>query len=286
MNTFTITGLTFREAWRKKLLWMVLGLGLAFLVLFGIGFHFVIDEIRESGRVARQGEAAGNIIISQASGMLLILGLFAVNFLIVMMTALTSVESIAGEISSHTIQTLASKPISRWEIILGKWLGHALMLVTYIVFMVGGLTLIVYFKSGYWPPNLLQGFGLLLLEGLIVLSLTIFGGTIFSTLVNGVMVFMLYGIAFVGSWVEQVGATGILNSDTAVQVGIVASLIMPSEAMWRMASDIMQPPILRSLGPSPITVFSRPSNAMIVYALIYVVVLLGAALYQFKKRDL
>lgn len=286
MNTFTITNLTIREAWRKKLLWMVLGLGLAFLVLFAIGFQFILNEIRESGPAANQNSAVSKLFINQASGLLLILGMFAVNFLIVMMTALTSVETISGGITSHTIQTVASKPIYRWEIIVGKWLGHTLMLAGYIVFMVGGLTLIVYFSSGYWPPNLGQGFALLVLEGLIVLSLTIFGGTFFSTLVNGVMVFMLYGIAFIGSWVEQIGATDALRSETAVQVGILASLIMPSEAMWRMASDLMQPPVLKNMGPSPITVFSKPSSAMVVYAIIYVAVLLGGALYQFSKRDL
>ncbi len=287
MKTLTIMNLTFREAWRRKLLWMVLGLGLVFLILFGIGFNFVLDEIRENDFRGRANNPAMlNLMINQASGLLLILGMFAINFLIVMMTALTSVESISGEITWHTIQTVASKPVQRWEIILGKWLGHALMLVSYIIFMIGGLTLIVYFSSNYWPPNLAQGIALLVLEGLIVLSLTIFGGTIFSTMVNGVMVFMLYGIAFVGSWVEQMGATPVLQSEAAVQVGIVASLIMPSEVMWRMASDVMQPAILKSLGATPVTVFSQPSNAMMIYAIIYAAVLLSAALYQFQRRDL
>jgi ABC-type transport system involved in multi-copper enzyme maturation permease subunit len=51
-----------------------------------------------------------------------------VNFLIVMITVLTSVGAVAGEISSQTIHALASKPIRRWEIVLGKWLGLGIML--------------------------------------------------------------------------------------------------------------------------------------------------------------
>ncbi len=95
---------------------------------------------------------------------------------------------------------------------------------------------------------------------------------------------MLYGIAFAGSWVEQIGAA--LESQTAIQVGIIASLIMPSEAMWRIASDLMQPILVRRLGFPLISLFSKPSPAMIVYAGIYMAVLVALALRQFSKRDL
>ena len=221
---------------------------------------------------------------SHTTILLLIAGLFAVNFLVVMMTALTSVATIAGEIDSHTIQSLATKPIHRMEIVLGKWLGYATMLTLYVLFMAGGLISIVYFSSGYTPPNVMLGISLLILEGLVVLSLSIFGGTFFPTLGNGVMVFMLYGIAFIGGWVEQIGAA--MESETAVQIGIIASLLMPSEALWRMVSDYMMPPIVDMLTAGPFTAFSKPSSAMIIYAVIYVVVLLSGALIQFNRRDL
>lgn len=284
MNILTMANLTFREAWRKKLLWLALGLGLAFLILFAIGFNFILQEIQETSRAATRGPAAFKVLINQVSGTLLVVGMFAVNFSIVMMTALTSAGAISGEISSHTIQTLAAKPIHRWEIIVGKWFGQVIMLVIYVVFMAGGLTLVVYFSSGYTPPNLVPGLALLTLEGLIVLSITTLGGTVFSTLANGVLVFMLYGIAFIGSWVEQIGAA--LESETAIQVGIIASLIMPSETMWRMASDLMQPLVIKNAGFSPITVYSKPSQVMVIYAVIYTAVLLAGALHQFGKRDL
>lgn len=284
MGILTIANLTFREAFRKKLFWLALGLGLAFIILFSIGFHYIIADISENSREARQGGAALNILISQVSGILLVLGLFAINFLIVMMTALTSAGAISSEISSHTIQTIATKPLYRWQILAGKWLGQAVMLTVYILFMAGGLMVAVFLKTGYMAPNILAGLGLLILEGLIVLSITTLGGTLFSTLTNGVLVFMLYGIAFVGSWVEQIGAA--LESETAVQVGIAASLVMPSETMWRMASDLLQPLIVKEMGFSPLSLYSQPSQAMIIYAFAYMGLLLAGALYQFNRRDL
>jgi ABC-type transport system involved in multi-copper enzyme maturation permease subunit len=201
-----------------------------------------------------------------------------------MMSALTSVDSISGEISSHTIQTIATKPIRRWEIVMGKLLGQTIMLIVYVLFMAGGLILEVNLMTGYLPPNILPGLSLMVLEGLIVFSITAVGGTYLSTLANGVLVFMLYGIAFAGSWVEQIGA--VFKSETAILVGIVASLIMPSEAMWRMASDLMQPILIRQQAFPLINLYSKPSTAMVVYAGIYMIVLVALALRQFNRRDL
>lgn len=284
MGALTISNLTFREAWRQKIFWMALVLGIAFLILFGIGFHFSLREITQNSREAARGPAALKILTHEVSGLFLILGLFAINFMIVMMSALTSVATISGEISSHTIQTIAAKPIRRWEILIGKLLGQSIMLLVYVMFMAGGLILEVYVMTGYLPPHILAGVALMLLEGLIVFSITFLGGTYVSTLANGVLVFMLYGIAFAGSWVEQIGAA--LQSETAIQVGIVASLIMPSDAMWRIASDLMQPALVSRLQFPLINLFSKPSPAMIAYAGVYMMVLIGLALRQFSKRDL
>ncbi|UCC87475.1 MAG: ABC transporter permease subunit [Anaerolineales bacterium] len=284
MGALTISNLTFREAWRQKIFWMALVLGIAFLILFGIGFHFSLREITQNSREVARGPAALKILTHEVSGLFLILGLFAINFMIVMMSALTSVATISGEISSHTIQTIAAKPIRRWEILIGKLLGQSIMLLVYVVFMAGGLILEVYVMTGYLPPHILAGVALMLLEGLIVFSITFLGGTYVSTLANGVLVFMLYGIAFAGSWVEQIGAA--LQSETAIQVGIVASLIMPSDAMWRIASDLMQPALVSRIQFPLINLFSKPSPAMIVYAGAYMMVLIALALRQFSKRDL
>ena len=284
MRLLTITNLTIREAWRKKIFWMALALGIAFLILFAVGFYFIFDEVMQQSRYGLSSPAAMNILKNEISGVFLILGLFAVNFLIVMMSALTSVDSISGEITSHTIQTIATKPLQRWEIIVGKLMGQTVMLIGYVIFMAGGLILVMYVITGYLPPNILVGISLMVLEGLVVFSITALGGTYLSTLANGVLVFMLYGIAFAGSWVEQIGAA--LQSDTAIQVGIIASLIMPSEALWRMASDLMQPVLVQRTQFPLINLFSKPSAAMAVYAVIYMVALTALALRQFSKRDL
>jgi len=284
MNIRVIAGLTFQEAARRKILWAAFLLGLAFLVLYAWGLHTLI---RSEGPFS----GANRLVREQVASIPLMMGLYAVNYLMVIMTVLTSVDTLAGEISSGTMQAVATKPVSRWEIVLGKWLGFVAMITLYIILMAGGIILmaggvlgVTYFLSGYTPPHVLRGLSLIWLESLLLLSVTFLWGTSFSTLTTGVLTFGLQGLAFIGGWMEQFGA--MAQKPVAVNIGIVASLIMPSESLWRRAAFEMQSSLVRALGFSPFGGASVPSAIMIVYAGVYLAVALSLAVRRFSRRDL
>jgi ABC-type transport system involved in multi-copper enzyme maturation permease subunit len=176
------------------------------------------------------------------------------------------------------------KPSNRWQVLIGKWLGFAGMLTVYLALMVGGIALVMYLQTGYKAHHLLRGFALIWLETLLLLTLTFLFGTSFSTLTNGVLALGLHGLAFLGGWIEQFGS--LANSQRAVDVGIVASILMPSEVLWRRAAFEMQSPLANAFNISPFSAGAVPSVAMIVYAGIYVATSLGLALWLFRKRDL
>ncbi len=79
-----------------------------------------------------------------------------------------------------------------------------------------------------------------------MLSLSLLGGTRLPALANGVVIFMFYGLAFIAGWIEQIGS--YLQNEAAVNIGIIVSLFLPIEAMWKRAAYILQPPFLRELG--------------------------------------
>jgi ABC-type transport system involved in multi-copper enzyme maturation permease subunit len=280
MGAWIMAGITFREAARKKVLWMALAAGVAFLSLFATGLYFQLKDLRPQTNL---------ILERQGVGALLMVGLYAVDLMAVVMTVLTSVDTLSGELASGTIQAVATKPISRWELLLGKWLGFVGMVTAYVTLMVGGITGITYLLSlhslgGVMPYHLLRGAGLIWLECVLMLSLTFRMGASFSTLTNGVVVLGLHGIAFIGGWIEQ--AAALTHSPRALNVGITASLIMPSEALWRRAAFEMQSPILNALGFSPFSAASVPSEYMILYACLYLTLALALAVRRFSQRDL
>jgi ABC-type transport system involved in multi-copper enzyme maturation permease subunit len=275
--------MTFQEAIRRRIVLTGLVLGVLFLIVFSIGQRMISTEI-ERETLVEGGSAYQNIMQTEMSNFLLMAGLYAVTFLSVAMGALLGADTLAGEINSGSIQTIVTKPVRRSDVVFGKWLGFAALLGLYAVLMAGGVVLVVFLQSGYLPRNLLTGLSLIYLESLLVMTISLAGSSAMPALATGGMVFGLYGLAFLGGWIEQIGA--LMPNPTAVQVGIVTSLLVPTEALWRRAAYEMQTPLASALGMSPFGAFSVPSLLMVAYAVLYLVIVLGIAVSNFNRRDI
>ena len=276
MGVWIMAGVTFREAARKKMLWMALAAGGGFLILFGTGLHFQAKDF------AAQGMSP--VLRREISFTMVTMGLYAVDLLAVVMTILTSIDTVSGEIASGTIQAIATKPVPRWQLLLGKWLGFCGMLTGYIAIMVGGVNTVTYVIAGVTARHLARGLSLMWMESIVLLSVTFAFATYFSALSTGVLTLGLHGLAFLGGWIEQFGA--ITQTSRAVNVGIIASILMPSEALWRRAAFEMQSPLANVMRISPFSTLSVPSLAMVFYALLYLAIALIVAVRRFSQRDL
>ncbi len=280
---FILARMTFVQAIRRRIVLTGLLLGLCFLVVFTIGFH-MINTTSLASITGTQTTGVQNIIDTERSSGLFLAGLYAVTFLGIAMAALLGADTMAGEINSGTIQVIVTKPIRRSDVVYGKWLGFAGLLGLYLLLMEGGTVLSILLQSGYTAPHLLAGVVLIYLESLLVMTVAMFFSSRFSALATGGVVFGLYGLSFIGGWIEQIGA--VLNSQTAIKVGIVTSLIIPSESLWRRAAYEMQSPLSGLLGISPFGTTSAPSLLMVAYALVYLLVVLVLTVRVFRKRDL
>jgi Cu-processing system permease protein len=147
---------------------------------------------------------------------------------------------------------------------------------------------LVFLRSGYSAPHPLNALALIWLNALVLLSVSLLGGAYLSTLANGVLVFGLYGVAFIGGWIEQIGSffTNQSASQIAINIGIITSLMMPSEALWRRAAHELQSPLSTALGISPFTAGTYPSAVMIIYAVIFMLIAFALAVQRFGNRDL
>ena len=197
MNKIWIVArMTFREAIRRRIVLTGLVLGILFLIIFSIGFRMIYSAIiTESYEVSN---ALALVWKNEASNFLLLAGLYAVAFLSVAMGALLGADTLAGEISSGTIQTIVTKPLRRSDVVLGKWLGFAGLLGLYSLLMAGGTALSVFVQSGHVPANLLVGLSLIYLEALLIMTLSLACSSAMPALATGATVFGLYGLAFIG----------------------------------------------------------------------------------------
>lgn len=274
----TITRLTLHEAGRKRVLLAALLLGLTFIALYAVGFHYIAREYLHVVGARKMAEARLTFTLFTLAGM------YAVHFLAAMAAVLLPIDTLSGEIDSGVMQTVASKPVRRSEIVLGKWLAYVLVVVAYQMLIASGVLLVARWTGHYSPPGLLRGLALLALEATALVTLSIAGGTRLATVTNGMLAFGLFGLALLGGWVEQIGAFS--RNDATRHIGTAVSLVIPTDAMWQLAAFHMQPISIAQLAVTPFTPASVPSPAMVAWACGWTLVVLLLALRGFAKRPL
>ncbi|MEW6181746.1 MAG: ABC transporter permease [Bacillota bacterium] len=277
-----LAGFALREVLRKKVLVAGGILTGAFVLLFGIGLHFIKGQIH--------GTPFEQLVGVQFFSM----GLYVTTFLIVVIAAFAGVSVVSGEIETGTAYGLLANPVSRSRILLGKYLGYALLLGLYDAVVLLAIWGVTVWQLGASVPGVVQVLPLLLLETLVMLALSFLGSVLFSSLANGITVFLLYGVALLGGLVEQVGALAGGFSETTVNVlmnvGIITSLILPVDALYRRSIYLISSEtgavgnILQNLGP--FGSLSAPSVWMVVYAAGYILVCMAAATYLFSRKDI
>jgi ABC-type transport system involved in multi-copper enzyme maturation permease subunit len=276
-GTLLIARLTWLETRRRRIALAALVCGLLFLAVFASAMYFGFRHVAAA-------EGASNLEMRIAATVLTVAGLYVVNFLVVAVAILLPIDSLSGEIGSGVIQTLASKPVDRAAIVVGKWLAYFVMTTAYLALLGGGVVLTMRWFADYQAPAVLVPMSLMLLGAAAMLSITIAGGVRLSTITNGIVAFSFYGVAFIAGWMEQILA--LFGNSTARYVGTIVSLLSPSDAMWRRAAYELQPLAAHVLQAGPFGVASLPSAAMVGWAMAFVVIVLGLAVWQFRHRAL
>jgi ABC-type transport system involved in multi-copper enzyme maturation permease subunit len=214
---------------------------------------------------------------------IMLVGFMAANFLSVIFSILLPVDTLSGEIDSGVVQTLATKPIDRAQIVLGKWVGHLLLALAYLLVLSVGILSVIRAVGGLAPAGAARALPLLMLEVTLSLTVAVAGGARFSTVTNAIAAVGFYGVSFIGGFVEQIGGfTGITSMRT---IGIVVSLISPADSMWRLAAHHLEPEILRSTGALALGA-SVPSPLMVWWAAGFTSLTLLYAIHAFRRRAL
>lgn len=273
----TIARLTLKEIVRRRILQVTLLLTVLFLALFCTGVHYAFKNI----------SAAGSPLSTMIIPEFLCLGLFFGSFLIAFLAIMASVGAISSEVENGTILAILPRPIRRSEIVLGKFLGYGFVLIVFSVIFYCSVILILKYTTGLHVPLKPVPIILYAVQPLVLLAVTLYGTTFLPTLANGIAVFMLYMLGVLGGMIEQIGF--MLKNQTLLQMGIISSLIMPADSLYRkIVSIILAAPDLNlsTYFLGPFGSGSEPSSAMVIYTALYVIAFLFLAIRKFSKRDI
>lgn len=264
-----IIAFTFKEALRRRVVLAAAVFSVAFLVLYGY--------------IAHAASVGGGAVDGLAWAMM---GVYMARSFSGLLAILIAVGAISGEIESGSLQSVLVRPIARWRVLLGKYLGYAVMIVGYTLLLQGAVLVVAHATAGAVVARWWEVLGLLCLEPLVLLAVTLLGGTFLPTLANGAAAVLLYAASVIGGFIEQIGA--LLGHHSLEQVGIAISLVIPADAMYRKAFSVvagqLHNPLLRQfMGPFGNVV--TPSWAMVVYGVLYGAALTALAAWLLTRRD-
>ena len=275
----TIAALTFKEVVRRRILLVTVALAVIFLSLYGTAVHYGYQDMTSSHYAGPM-----NALIAP---MFLSIGLYFGSFIVAFLAVMAAVGAISGEIENGIINAIIPSPVRRLDIVLGKFIGYALMLSVFASLFYVAVLLIVQLNTGLNAPVRAGAVGLFCLQPVILLALTMFGTTFLSTLANGIGSFMLYAVGVVGGMMEQIGY--LAKSQVLVDIGVFSSLLMPADSVYRkIVFDLMSTPdvSLSNMMLGPFGSFSEPSVWMLVYTGFYIVFFLAMASLIFSRKDI
>jgi ABC-type transport system involved in multi-copper enzyme maturation permease subunit len=119
-------------------------------------------------------------------------GLGVVGFFGSVTAIVLGVSLLYNEVQRRTIHTIVSKPLARFEFVLGKYAGMAMMLTVLVAAFAFALAVVVAVRGGELSSAVPKAILLTYLEVLVVAALAVFFSAFSSPFLSGVFSFALY----------------------------------------------------------------------------------------------
>ena len=281
----TIALLTIREAARRRLLWLLIGLTIGSVALTGWGVERLATLAREGGT----DELSIRLGVSQV----LILVAFMFSFVVAMTAAFLAAPAIAGDLESGVALAMLARPIRRADLVIGRWLGLCIVLAGYAA--ASGLLeiAVVNLLTGHAPPDPLGAVAFLAGQGIVILTLALLLGTRLPSVGAGAVCVVLFGLA----WMAGVfaGIARLFDVEILAVAARATRWILPTDGLWRGVVFGLEPPLViagagPTLGPmaeaNPFFAATPPPVEFVLYSVVWIAVVLALAVWSLNRREL
>ena len=213
------------------------------------------------------------------------LGLAALSIFGLMIAVFLGIGLVSKEVERKSIFGLLSKPITRTQFILGKYAG----LLATLVINLGVMTLALYAVLFYmnltagaerqaWPapamdPRLLIAVVLIVGEIAIITAVALFFSTFSSPLLSALLTLGLWVAGHFNADLRNFGA--VVDSAPIVALARALYYVLPNLAPFDVKAEVVH----------GLPVAMRHVGLTLLYAVVYLSVVLTAAVAIFRRRD-
>lgn len=222
------------------------------------------------------GPSVGFLTPRESSQVLRSLGLAVILITGLLITVISSIQVIPTEIERRTIYTVLSKPVQRYEFILGKFLGG--IFTVFIMIMAMGIVflgVLATMEKGVVSWDMLMGVVMTFFQMMLLGALAIFFSTFATPVVNFFLTFGLFIVGNLSTVTESL--TSNKNPLTRVLASVV-HYVIPNFGNFNIQNKLIHPDVQIK----DETVFMTTN---IIYAVIYSAVLLILAILVFDRRE-
>lgn len=283
---FVIARLTVQESARRRLLLALLVLTLIVVGFSAWGFHKITTVTRSDGTPLPPDQVA--LITSQ----LLIVVTFMFSGVLALSAAVVAGPLISSEVESGLLLSMLARPVRRSEVVIGKWLGLAILVTIYAAGSAFLELVAVNWATGYLPPHPVELTLFVAAEGLVLLSLGLLLSTRLSGITAGVIALVAWLMGWIAGVVGDIG-TGLQNQ-ALENVGVISHILLPTDGLWRGAIYAMEPDTylaaLRAAGTfgraNPFSAIDPPPTPFLVWVLVWFAGVLALSIWSFRTREI
>ncbi|MEJ2628452.1 MAG: ABC transporter permease subunit [bacterium] len=182
MRIWAVAINTFKETLRNKVL-----LNILIFAIFLILFSFIVGD----WSIGHQIKVIKDIGLSAMS----IFGLLIAIFI--------GIQLVIQELKEKTIYLIASKPIKRWEIVIGKYWGLSITLLINILFMSIALWCISYIMEGYIDFSLIPAIILIYIEILLIVAFALLFSSFTSPTLSAIYTFVIFIVGHISPFLRD-----------------------------------------------------------------------------------
>jgi ABC-type transport system involved in multi-copper enzyme maturation permease subunit len=243
---------TFKEAVRDRILYAIL--------------VFAVAMIASTVILARIGAGSGEKIIRD-------LGLGFISIFGILIAVFIGIGLVYKEIDRRTIFTIISKPIHRFQFILGKYLGLCLTLFINVAIMTAALIGIIYLGEGFWDLRLAVASAMILLELMVITGVAVLFSAFSTPALSAIFTLSLFAIGRLLTDLRLFGEQYAGPLAREVIRGLY--YLLPNLARFNVSAEVAHGLPLGEV----------ISGMTVLYGGLYVVTLLALTILIFQRRD-
>jgi Cu-processing system permease protein len=246
---------TFREAVRDRVLYNLI----AFALLISAAAILV-----------------GEISIDVERLVVVNVGLTAVSLFGVVIAIFIGIGLVSKEIEKKTLYTVLSRPVRRWEFVVGKFFGLTGTLVVNTFFMAIGVFLALLYVSHRFDRAdlaVLAALYFIVLEFLIVCALALFFSSFSTPIMSAVFTFALFVI---GSLAQDLRGFARMTPGVGGALATALACLVPNLSAFNIINQAAH----GDVAPAALILFDT------LYAMLYSAMVISGAVLIFQRRNL